>query len=189
MKQNLFDRKVREQLLLSRRVEGDTLVLADDVLLACLQGTRLLTQDERARLVASPLTIRRFRQLSAELRRPAGAANDASWSSSMGMLRAAATAACLERLVTDDGYWSLDFVMDGGRWQTVLQIAADAPFAARLLAEHALVRVLDGHGALVLEGRLDADGECEAAWPFSDAPAAHFQATGASFFVKPAATG
>lgn len=186
MNQNLFDRKVRAQLLLSRRVEGDTLVLPDDVLLASLRGIRSLTADERARLLQSPLTIRRLRQLSIGMR---SAANDAGWEGSSGMLRAAATSASLERLETDDGYWSLDFMQQDGRWRTVLQVAPDAPFAARLLAERAWVRVADGKGALVLEGQLDADGECEAAWPFRDAPAEHFQATGARFSVRPAAPG
>lgn len=186
MNQNLFDRKVRAQLLLSRRVEGDTLVLPDDVLLASLRGIRSLTADERARLLQSPLTIRRLRQLSIGMR---SAANDASWEGSSGMLRAAATSAHLERLETDDGYWSLDFMQQGGRWHTVLQVAADAPFAARLLADRAPIRVFDGGGALVLEGQLDADGECEAVWPFHDAPAAHFQANGARFSVRPAASG
>ena len=186
MNQNLFDRKVRAQLLLSRRVEGDTLVLPDDVLLASLRGARILTADERARLAQSPLTIRRLRQLAIGMR---SAANDASWVGSSGMLRAAATPASLERLETDDGYWSLDFMQQDGRWHTVLQIAADAPFAARLLGERAWIRVVDGKGGLVLEGQLDADGECEAAWPFQDAPAAHFQSHGASFTVRPAAPG
>ena len=185
MNQNLFDRKVRAQLLLSRRIEGDTLVLPDEVLLASLRGARTLTADERARLAQSPLTIRRLRQLSIGMR---SAANDA-WEGSSGMLRAAATSAILERLETDDGYWSLDFMQQDGRWHTVLQIAADAPFAARLLGDRARIRVVDGKGALVLEGQLDADGECEAAWPFHDAPAAHFQSHGASFSVKPAAPG
>jgi hypothetical protein len=34
--------------------------------------------------------------------------------------------------------------------------------------------------------RLDADGECEGAWPFAQAPAAHFQGHGAAFSVVPA---
>lgn len=186
MNQNLFDRKLRAQLLLSRRVEGDTLVLPDEVLLASLRGARTLTTDERARLAQSPLTIRRLRQLSSGMR---SAANDAAWEGSSGMLRAAATPASLERLETDDGYWSLDFIQQDGRWRSVLQVAADAPFAARLLDKGARVSVLDGKGALVLEGPLDADGECEAAWPFPDAPAAHFQANGARFTVRPADQG
>jgi hypothetical protein len=34
-----------------------------------------------------------------------------------------------------------------------------------LLREQPLLRVIDGGGAIVLQGRLDADGECERAWP------------------------
>jgi hypothetical protein len=181
LKQNLHDLKLREQALLSRRVEGDALALPDDVLAACIAGTRTLTAAERALLAGSPLTIRRFRQLSIEARRPGAAANDADWRGSEGLLRAAASAGTLDRLSTDDGYWTLHFA-DG---QAILQVAADAPFAAQLLASRHPVQVRDGNGALVLEGVLDMDGECEAAWPFADQPAAHFQAAGARFSVKP----
>ena len=185
MKQNLLDLRLREQVLLSRRVEGDSLVLADEVLASCIAGTRALTAEERALLVGSPLTVRRFRQLAIDARAREQAANDTSWGGSEGMLRAAASAGPLERLGTDDGYWTLHFAGTGGHCQIILQLAADAPFAASLLASGSPVRVLDGNGALVLEGPLDADGECEAAWPFADPPAGHFQAAGARFSVKP----
>ncbi|MFD2367201.1 hypothetical protein [Pseudoduganella sp. GCM10020061] len=186
MKQNLSDLKLRERLLLSRRVEGDTLVLPDEVLAASIAGTRTLTEAERALLAGSPLTLRRFRQLSIDARARCTAANDAQWRGSEGLLRAAASTDELARLSTDDGYWTLHFAQQGGRRQAILQVAADAPFAARLLASRAPVRVLDGNGTLVLEGILDADGECEAPWPFADAPAAHFQDAGARFSVSPA---
>jgi hypothetical protein len=45
--------------------------------------------------------------------------------------------------------------------------------------------VRDGSGQRILSGRIDADGECEAAWPFAAAPAAHLQAHGAAFTVTP----
>jgi hypothetical protein len=45
---------------------GDRLMLADATLLAALDGTRPLTPNERQALSASPLTLRRFRQLSLE---------------------------------------------------------------------------------------------------------------------------
>jgi hypothetical protein len=82
------DRKLQEQLLLSRRVEGDHLALADAVLLAALDGSRVLTAAERAALAASPLTARRLRQLALERR----SANADQWRGSHGMLRAAAGA-------------------------------------------------------------------------------------------------
>lgn len=179
----------------------DRLVLADATLLAALAGTRLLTPNERTALAASPLTLRRFRQLSLQSRvkdRPASAiatgnstapvaANDANWSGSTGMLRAASTAAdALASLVTDDNCWTLHFVAHDGGWQVILALSAQAPFAARLLGEQPLLRVIDGSGATVLHGRLDADGECECAWPFATAPAPHFQLHGANFTVQPA---
>ncbi|MDB5748625.1 MAG: hypothetical protein JWP72_3473 [Massilia sp.] len=190
--QNL-DGKLRARLLLGPRVEGDRLLLADAVLLAALDGSRPLTGGERAALQASPLTTRRLRTLALERRAGAAvanadanaAANEAAWCGSGGMLRAADSGAALELLGTDDGYWRLHFVGDAGARRVILQLLPEAPFAARLLREAALVRVFDGIGAEVLAGCLDPDGECEAAWPFADAPFEHFQGRGARFSVQP----
>ena len=183
------ERRLRERLLLAPRVEGDRLVLADAVLLAALDGSRPLTGGERAALQASPLTTRRLRTLALARRAASShrqAANDADWRGSSGMLRAADSGAALELLATDDGYWRLHFVGAPGARRVILQLLPEAPFAARLLREAAPVRVFDGAGAEVLAGRLDADGECEAAWPFPDAPSGHFQQRGARFSVQPA---
>lgn len=190
-----LDARLRERVLLSRPAPGDRLMLADATLLAALDGTRPLTPNERQALSASPLTLRRFRQLSLERHaalQPAMpvAANDAAWTGSSGMLRAASTASAdeeLEALVTDDGHWTLHFLSQDGGWQVILSLSADAPFAARLLSEQPQLRVIDGGGAIVLQGRLDADGECERAWPFATAPASHFQLYGAGFAVEPVA--
>ena len=188
------DQKLQERLLLSRAAPGDRLMLPDAVLLAALAGSRALTPNERRALQGSPLTLRRFRQLSLERRAELGAAplaaNDPVWQGSTGMLRAASTATVLEELVTDDGHWQLHFLprQDGGRhgWQIILKLDAEAPFAARLLREQPMLRVVDGGGAILLQGRLDADGECEREWPFETAPMAHFQLYGAGFAVEPA---
>ena len=205
------DQKLQERLLLSRAVPGDRLMLPDAVLLAALAGSRVLTPNERQALQASPLTLRRFRQLSLEQRsgrasehasghvsgRASGhdqapqAANDPVWHGSAGMLRAASSAAVLDELVTDDGHWHLHFLprQEAGRagWQIILKLDGEAPFAARLLRELPMLRVVDGGGAILLQGRLDADGECERPWPFDTAPMAHFQLYGAAFAVEPAA--
>ncbi|MHA4871085.1 hypothetical protein ACXZ1M_25695 [Duganella sp. PWIR1] len=189
-KDNL-DARLRESVLLSRPTPGDRLMLADATLLAALDGTRPLTVNERQALAASPLTLRRFRHLSLERRAVvAEAANDPVWTGSSGMLRAASTSSAtdaLESLVTDDGHWTLHFLPQDGGWQVILSLSAQAPFAARLLREQPQLRVIDGGGAIVLQGRLDADGECERAWPFATAPASHFQLYGAGFAVEPAA--
>lgn len=187
-----LERTLRERLLLAPRQggEGDRLMLADGVLLAALDGSRPLTAGERAALQASPLTTRRLRTLALERR---AAVRADAWHASRGMLRAADSGAALELLATDDGCWRLHFVDHGNgngggsgeAWRVILQLLPQAPFAARLLREAAAVRVLDGGGAEVLAGRLDPDGECEAAWPFGDAPAAHFQRHGARFVVQP----
>ena len=186
------DARLRERMLLARAAPGDRLMLADATLLAALDGSRVLTPNERQALAASPLTLRRFRQLSTE-RRAAGvkpqpqAANDPAWSGSSGMLRAASSAVALESLVTDDGFWTLHFLPQGAGWLVILSLSPEAPFAARLLREQGLLRVIDGGGAIVLQGRLDADGECERSWPFATAPAQHFQLYGAGFAVEPVA--
>lgn len=187
----MSDDNVLEKALLLRAAAGDRLMLADAVLLAALDGSRPLAPAERRALQASPLTLRRFRHLALQRRalaaRPAqSAANDAWWDGSAGMLRAAASAAVLEELATDDGYWTLHFVADGaGHWQLILQLDAQAPFAARLLRERPLLRVVDGGGAILLQGRLDADGECERTWPFELGPMAHLQLYGATFAIEP----
>jgi hypothetical protein len=182
---NDIDRKLQEQLLLARRVENDRLMLADSVLLAALDGSRPLTPNERAALEGSPLTLRRFRQLVIESKARPAAANDADWFGSTGLLRAASGTAALDHLLTDDGYWTLDFLPQGQGWQVIIKLAPAAPFAVRLLREHAMLRVVDGAGSVILQGQLDADGECEAAWPFGSDPAEHFQQHGAGFIVEP----
>jgi hypothetical protein len=180
---NELDRKLQEGLVTGRRVEGDRLVLADGVLLAALDGSRPLTAGERAALQASPLTARRLRQLVLDRRARAALANDPQWGGSEGMLRAA-DSGMLSRLVTDDGWWALHFTGGEGARRVILQLDANAPFAAALLRERAVVRVADGEGVLVLQGQLDADGECEGAWAFAQAPARYFQQRGASFSVR-----
>jgi hypothetical protein len=170
-----LDAKLRERLLLARAVPGDRLMLADATLLAALDGSRPLTSGELAALNGSPVTLGRFRHLALARRRGA-------WRSSTGMLRAADTGG-LPALATDDGMWTLHFLPAGDGWQVVLTLDAAAPAAAALLRERALLRVTDGAGAIVLQGRLDADGECERAWPFGAAPADHFQRHGATFAV------
>ena len=183
-----IDDKLRARLLLAPRVEGDRLMLSDAVLRAALDGSRPLRPAERAALQASPLTTRRLRTLALEGRAAQAAANDA-WHGSGGMLRAADSARALTELATDDGCWRLHFVgagEGGGGPRVILQLQPDAPFAARLLRESPLLRVLDGAGAVLLAGRLDRDGELEGAWPGADAPAAHFQRHGAAFSVQPA---
>ncbi|WP_426104460.1 hypothetical protein [Massilia sp. TSP1-1-2] len=177
-----LDARLQEQLLLSRRVEGDRLVLADTVIVAALAGSRALTAKERDALRASPLTLRRFKALAQE-RRGAALRSWPDWKGSSGMLRAASSSAPLSAIATDDGFWMLHFVEQDGATRVILALNAAAPFAARLLREQPMLRVLDGAGAVVLQGSLDADGECESAWPFASAPAPHFQQAGAAFSV------
>jgi hypothetical protein len=179
------ERRLAEAALLAGRVDGDRLVLGDAVLAAALDGSRPLTAGERAALQASPLTLRRLRWLALERRAQAKpAANDEDWQGSRGMLRAASSAGPAAP-VSDDGWWTLHLLGREGAWRLVLQLSAAAPFAARLLAARAPLRVVDGAGQVILEGRLDSDGECEAAWPLASPPALHLQEQGAAFTVEP----
>ncbi|WP_332876353.1 hypothetical protein [Massilia sp. S19_KUP03_FR1] len=170
-----FERKLRAALLVAP-VANDRLVLADAVLRAAIDGSLPLSAAEKAALAASPLTIRRLRQLVGE--------RSGAWRASRGMLRAADSGAALDELVTDDGFWTLHFIKAPDACRVILQLAAAAPFARQLLAAQPMLRVLDGAGGVVLSGRLDADGECESAWPFVRAPADHFQHCGAGFAVE-----
>lgn len=181
---NHLDRRLREQLLAGRRKEGDRLMLADDTLRAALDGSRPLTANERMALEASPLTVRRLRQLAIERRTPRKSANDDAWDGSVGMLRAA-DSGTLSRLTTDDGYWILHFSDDDGGWQLTLQLKACAPFTARLLRERPALCVQDAEGNVLLQGRLDGDGECEGPWREAGDPAQYFQRHGARFTVRP----
>ena len=174
-----LDRKLRARVLLERRVEGDRLLLSDQTLEAALSGARALTAGKRAALQASPLTMRRLRQL-ADARR---------WQGSSGMLRAADSGTALAALATDDGMWKLHFLAVGEQWRVVLQLDPQSAGAAEVVASSPLLRVTDGSNAVILEGRLDSDGECEAEWPFAQAPATHFQQHGAVFKVEPAREG
>lgn len=180
-------RRIRAALLTARRVDGDHLMLADATLVAALDGSRPLTAGERAALQASPLTLRRFRQLAVDRLAAAQAdVNVSAWRGSRGMLRAASSGEP-SAIVTDDGWWTLHLVADGAHdnaWRAILQLAPQAPFAAALLAARAPLRVLDGLGATLLAGRLDADGEIEAAWPFAGAPADHLHARGAHIAIQ-----
>jgi hypothetical protein len=180
------DRKLRARLLLGARRDGDYLVLSDEVISGAIKGARRLTPAESAALQASPLTLRRLRQLSIDLKRgTTQAANDPVWRGSAGMLRSASGHAPVAELSTDDGWFRLHFVDQDGVWRVILALDAAAPFAARLLREQPMLRVVDGGGAIALQGRLDADGECEAVWPFETPPTAHFHLFGATFAVEP----
>ncbi len=172
-----LERKLEAQLLAGARIEGDRLMLDDAVLRAALDGSRPLRPAERAALQASPLTLRRFKHL-ADARR-------AAWQGSRGLLRAADSGAALEVLATDDGLWRLHFA--GA--QVILQLDPQAARAPQVLAGRPRVKVVDGAGAVVLEGVLDADGECEGPWPFAAPPAQHFQRHGAVFLVEPVREG
>ena len=175
-----IERRLQERLLLDGRPEGDRLLLDDATLAAALDGSRPLTAGERAALKASPLTARRLRTLALARRAQA-------WQGSAGLLRAASTdGAEGDPIATDDGWWRLHLVPDGAGWCAVLQLAPQAPFAAALLAGSRRVCVRAGSGTIILRGVLDADGECEAAWPFAQAPHAWLQAQGAAFRVEPA---
>lgn len=185
-----LDRAFLSALLLRRPVPNDRLRLSDAVLNAALEGSHVLTGEERRALQGSPLTLRRFRDLSLAHRtanpRPAAAANAATWDCSLGLLLAADSGQDLNLLVTEDRCWSLHFVDAGsGRWSVVLALDPDAPFAAPLIKSGHAVILRDGNGQTISCGPLDVDGELEANWPFEDPPARHLPACGGGFSVEP----
>ena len=177
-----LDRRLQAGALLARRVDGDRLMLADAVLAAALDGSRPLTGGERSALQGSPLTLRRLRHLAQQ--RQQQQQDRGAWRASRGLLRAADDGRALAVLVTDDGMWRLHFADGGGALSVILQLDVEATGAADVLARRPRIVVCDGAGQVVLEGGLDADGECEGPWPFAAAPAGHFQQHGAGFEVR-----
>ncbi|WP_426194933.1 hypothetical protein [Massilia sp. DWR3-1-1] len=178
------ERRLAAAALLAPRVAGDYLLLDDAVLRAAIDGSGPLSAGELAALAASPLTLRRFRQLALSARAASRTVPGAGWHASVGLLRAADSGAALITVETDDRHWALHFLAQDGHWQVVLKLDAGAPFAARLLAGGAVLEVRDGAGAMILQGALDRDGECEQAWPFDEDPAPRLQRHGAGFAVS-----
>ncbi len=178
--------KLDLSIILNQSRDDDRLMLEDQVLLAALDGSRPLDPDQRILLQQSPITLLRFRHLAqqARARKNGGAANDDNWQQSGGLLRAADSGALVLSLRTDDHYWSLDFVPEDNGWQLVLCLDENAPFASQLLDSEHCVRVVDGKQQVLLQGQLDADGECEARWPMPQEPVRHLQQAGAQFRVE-----
>jgi hypothetical protein len=180
--------KLDLSVILNRSREDDRVMLDDHLLLAALDGSRPLNGDERQLLQQSPQTLLRFRQLAlqARARKNAGVANDAQWQSSMGCLREtdAGPRQLSPRLQSDDQYWSLQFVADEVGWQLILSLSDAAPFAHQIKQASSNVRLLDGAGAVLLEGALDIEGECEVRWPYFTEPELHLRQAGARFRIE-----
>ena len=172
-------RRLQSRLLLSQRTEGDRLVLSDEVLRAALDGSAPLSDGEKTALMASPLTLRRFRMLADAARR----AQATEWRSSSALLRAADSGS-VEALGTEDGIWALHVAGQAGAWRLILVLDAASPVAAQVLQDAPRLRVLDGIGTCLLEGQLDGDGELEGDWPFLQAPLEHLRRHGGRFTVE-----
>lgn len=174
--------------ILNRSRDDDRVMLDDHLLLAALDGSRPLNGDERELLQQSPQTLLRFRQLAlqARARKNAGAANDAQWQSSMGCVRDSdeGSRPVLQRLKSDDQYWSLQFIADEVGWQLILSLSDAAPFAQQIKQAGSNVRLIDGAGAILLEGSLDIEGECEVRWPYFTEPELHLRQAGARFRIE-----
>ncbi len=186
-KQQSLNQRLDLSMILARSRDDDQLMLDDMVLVAALDGSRPLSPEERETLQKSPITLLRFRHLAlqARARKNGSAANDAQWRSSKGMLRAAdGGSLSLFSLRTDDDYWKLDFVPDEDGWQFILSLDVNAPFAAQVMQDKIWLHVRDGATGLLMEGQLDADGECEVRWPLPIEPALHFQQAGAIFRIE-----
>lgn len=181
-------KKIAVQGLLDSFKAGDTLVLGDDVLQAAIERTHPLNRSEYAALLNSPLTLRRLHSLVAKMQQQGQAptaANDAYWSGSQCILRAADSGATAPSLTTADGWWLLAFLPSQDGYQMVLKLDKEAPFANHVINAGVELLVCDGQGKVVLTGILDEDGELEARWTFNDQPYAYFVAAGGTITVQP----
>lgn len=177
-----LDLKLQQSLLLWRPRQDDKLQLSDTVLRAALEGSRPLSAAQAMQLQASPITLRRFRQLSACYRR-----EQAHWRGSSGIVLAADSATPSDAILHSlDQFWQLQLLFLEDHWQVILRMRPSAPFAAMLQQQK--VEVCDGAGQVILQGLLDQDGELEGRWPFSSAPLAHFKQAGGNFHVRAAHT-
>ena len=174
--------------IIRRFKSDDWQVLDDQPLIAALEGTQPLSRKEWEALLDSPLTLRRMQVLEAVRRareNKTTAANDALWSGSEGLLRAAAGSAEAATLATDDGYWTLDFPRAQDGWWIVLRLDPSAPFASEFVGEGEMpeVAVVDGSGRTLLIGALDEEGKLLARWPDAEAPLKVLSGTGGGFQV------
>lgn len=190
---------VSEGQLLSRALRptvraGDTLCLSDDRLMAAHNSSRPLAASEREALLASPLTMARFRVLihralvdaakSTETVVPINvmteAANDAVWIS-YAPLRAADDQLPLAALTTEDGVWSLVFFddLDGAGWVCRLRLLdTNVGYADAVLDGSQPVDVRDALGELIMSGTLNRYGELSAPWTLAETPSNHLRAVG-----------
>lgn len=177
------DRRLLERILLDSDRPGDRLELSDAVLRAAIQGERRLTAQEVERLWVSPLTLRRFRFLSGEIRTASALGG---WTGSRGLLLAAEGGDDPPSITTEDGCWTLCFLPGmGGKLRIIMKYTGAGDLAALMAAAGRGVSVRDGEGQVLLRGALDEDGELEAPWPLELSPRDHFRAIGGRFAVVP----
>lgn len=187
MAANELETRLLERIFLHPR-EDDDLVLDDATLLAALEDRHPLSNEQWQAMMASPLTLRRFRILTHRRQARTDAANDIAWSASEGLRLAADTGDEVDVLRTQDGFWSLHFLKedeaDDGGWLVVLKLDTAAPYANDLLTHQSKLEAVIGDGASVLTGQLDGSLEIEAPWPFAETPLERLRRAGGRFVVR-----
>lgn len=91
-------------------------------------------------------------------------------------------------IVTSDERWKLSVlpaVTSGVRARLVLQLNPEDPWV-KLWADDIQVQVLDHHGQVLLQGRLDEDNQLSGEWPLQAEPAPYLAARGAGITVQQA---
>ncbi len=175
------ERILYETLLLQPRA-NDSLVVNDAALLAAIERRKPLSKQQAQQLAASPLTLRRFRQLCLQQKQAASL-----WQHSEGTLMAAASEDALESLTTEDGLWRLYFMYSAeDRISLIVKCLGDTPLIEDLWQRQCQIQVLDKQGKLLCSGILDDDAEFRGEWPMPESPRTHFQASGSVFYVRPA---
>ncbi|WP_051279474.1 hypothetical protein [Chitinilyticum aquatile] len=182
----ILSRAIVTKGLLNRSKPGDYLVLSDETLLAAIENRHPLNRTEWSALLESPITLRRFQVLAAEIgskKAIPSASNDAFWRDSEGLLMAADSGEAARALSTEDGWWRLAFLDALEGYRMVLQLDMSSPIAPYALRNP--WALLDGEGQLIVQGWLDDDGELEAPWPLASAPYPYFMEKGGRFRVRP----
>lgn len=183
MKQTNKDLNIRlmEAVLLERKA-GDQLVLDDNSLKAAIEGDQPLTKSQVAELVNSPLTLRRFKHLVAELQQAV-----AGWSGSDGLLLAAAGENNeLEAIDSEDKMWTLHFQPGRrGELEITLKLHDNEKLLDELIASERAVEVVDVEQNTLCSGALDDNGEVTSKWTMDETPRDHFMRIGGRFVVRP----
>lgn len=162
----------------------DSIALDNTQMLKILDGRSKATAAERAAILGSPMTLRRFLALAegflaggkaSQTHTRQEAANDTLYVTPLRLLAADSGSEAFS-LTSDDGWWRLSFPQTREGWLIELEMREDAPF------EHMLdenlpagqsqrsVAVVDGQQRTLLLGQLNFNRALSAPWPLHESP-------------------